>query len=62
MDLFLNVPELMETRGILHKMLLDSREFRTAEEIGKLVDFLDWLHAFQIAAGDGETTVQVHLG
>lgn len=62
MDLFLNVPELMKTRGILHKMLLDSREFRTAEEIGQLVDFLEWLHSFQVADANGETTVQVHLG
>lgn len=62
MNLYLNIEDLMKTRGIVHKMVLDTAEHRTADELGQLSDFLEWLHAFQEAAADGETSVTVHLG
>jgi hypothetical protein len=60
-DLHLNINGLMRTRGILHKMLLDSSRHRTPEEIELLSEFLEWLHAFQDAEADGYTQVTVKL-
>ena len=60
-ELPVNLDELMPTRGIIYKMLLDSREHRTAEELDELGHFLEWLHTFVDAKGEGHQTVLVHL-
>lgn len=57
----LDIDKLMLTRGVLYKVLLDGVEYRTAEEIALLSEFLEWLHGFQDAHADGHDVIQVHL-
>lgn len=60
MHLYIDIDELMTVRGILYKTLLDSAQHRTPQEINKLSQFLEWLHAIQDAAQDGHTTITLH--
>jgi len=57
----LSAERLMETRGIMYKMLLDSKQHRTPDEIERLSYFLEWLYMLQEAHADGQETITIHL-
>ena len=60
-DFSIDMETLMIQRGVVTKMLLDSVQHRTEEDLDQLNGLLELLHSFQDALEDGYTTVTVTL-